>query len=209
MECVVCSRSWPRASPEQTVAITSESCTPSVKSRLHHKPKAVRYNCFEWLCLSVCVFMCVHTLDSFRCQTQEEEELVRNHRLCGSDIRGREQENRQMPQLIPPQMGRTADTVSHTWDAEWPERRTNDVRECLILCRRNVTPRSHLDFRVWSHHTLKTDALLGKASLDLIETLRKHDSKRITFISPLVLFKGTVHSINQKLLHHFISLMCL
>ncbi|KAI7789692.1 NEDD4-like E3 ubiquitin-protein ligase WWP1 [Triplophysa rosa] len=42
---------------------------------------------------------------------------------------------------------------------------------------KSVTPHSQLDFRVWSHHTLKTDALLGKASLDLIETLRKHDSK--------------------------------
>ncbi|XP_077055203.1 NEDD4-like E3 ubiquitin-protein ligase WWP1 [Siphateles boraxobius] len=41
----------------------------------------------------------------------------------------------------------------------------------------NITPHSLLDFRVWSHHTLKADALLGKASLDLIETLRKHDGK--------------------------------
>ncbi|XP_056593824.1 NEDD4-like E3 ubiquitin-protein ligase WWP1 isoform X3 [Triplophysa dalaica] len=41
----------------------------------------------------------------------------------------------------------------------------------------SVTPHSQMDFRVWSHHTLKTDALLGKASLDLIEILRKHDSK--------------------------------
>ncbi|XP_056100474.1 NEDD4-like E3 ubiquitin-protein ligase WWP1 [Rhinichthys klamathensis goyatoka] len=41
----------------------------------------------------------------------------------------------------------------------------------------NITPHSLLDFRVWSHHTLKTDTLLGKASLDLIGTLRKHDGK--------------------------------
>ncbi|KAK7118926.1 hypothetical protein R3I94_022438 [Phoxinus phoxinus] len=41
----------------------------------------------------------------------------------------------------------------------------------------NITPHSQLDFRVWSHHTLKADALLGKASLDLIGTLRKHDGK--------------------------------
>ncbi|XP_051542583.1 NEDD4-like E3 ubiquitin-protein ligase WWP1 [Myxocyprinus asiaticus] len=46
--------------------------------------------------------------------------------------------------------------------------------ECLTL---NVTAHSQLDFRVWSHHTLKADVLLGRASLDLIETLRKHDSK--------------------------------
>ncbi|XP_049605415.1 NEDD4-like E3 ubiquitin-protein ligase WWP1 isoform X2 [Syngnathus scovelli] len=41
----------------------------------------------------------------------------------------------------------------------------------------NVTPRSQVDFKVWSHHTLKADALLGKASLDLIETLEQHESK--------------------------------
>ncbi|XP_026097426.1 NEDD4-like E3 ubiquitin-protein ligase WWP1 [Carassius auratus] len=41
----------------------------------------------------------------------------------------------------------------------------------------NITPDSQLDFRVWSHHTLKADALLGKASLDLSGTLRKHDGK--------------------------------
>ncbi|XP_051538519.1 NEDD4-like E3 ubiquitin-protein ligase WWP1 [Myxocyprinus asiaticus] len=41
----------------------------------------------------------------------------------------------------------------------------------------NVTAHSQLDFRVWSHHTLKADTLLGRASLDLIETLRKHDGK--------------------------------
>uniref|UniRef100_A0A673N066 E3 ubiquitin-protein ligase n=1 Tax=Sinocyclocheilus rhinocerous TaxID=307959 RepID=A0A673N066_9TELE len=32
--------------------------------------------------------------------------------------------------------------------------------------------------RVWSHHTLKADVLLGKASLDVSGTLRKHDGKR-------------------------------
>ncbi|XP_077410441.1 NEDD4-like E3 ubiquitin-protein ligase WWP1 isoform X1 [Vanacampus margaritifer] len=41
----------------------------------------------------------------------------------------------------------------------------------------NVTPHSQVDFKVWSHHTLKADALLGKASLDLIETLEQHESK--------------------------------
>ncbi|KAI2648718.1 NEDD4-like E3 ubiquitin-protein ligase WWP1 [Labeo rohita] len=41
----------------------------------------------------------------------------------------------------------------------------------------NITPLSQLGFSVWSHHTLKADALLGKASLDLSETLRKHDGK--------------------------------
>ncbi|XP_026057454.1 NEDD4-like E3 ubiquitin-protein ligase WWP1 [Carassius auratus] len=41
----------------------------------------------------------------------------------------------------------------------------------------SVTPHSQLDFRVWSHHTLKADVLLGKASLDVCRTLRKHDGK--------------------------------
>ncbi|XP_016115211.1 NEDD4-like E3 ubiquitin-protein ligase WWP1 [Sinocyclocheilus grahami] len=41
----------------------------------------------------------------------------------------------------------------------------------------SITPHSQLDFRVWSHHTLKADALLGKASLDVSGTLRKHDGK--------------------------------
>ncbi|XP_052451707.1 NEDD4-like E3 ubiquitin-protein ligase WWP1 isoform X1 [Carassius gibelio] len=41
----------------------------------------------------------------------------------------------------------------------------------------SITPHSQLDFRVWSHHTLKADVLLGKASLDVCRTLRKHDGK--------------------------------
>nr|XP_033494611.1 NEDD4-like E3 ubiquitin-protein ligase WWP1 isoform X2 [Epinephelus lanceolatus] len=41
----------------------------------------------------------------------------------------------------------------------------------------NVTPHTQVDFKVWSHHTLKADALLGKATLDLIQALEKHDRK--------------------------------
>ncbi|KAJ8272680.1 hypothetical protein GJAV_G00092140 [Gymnothorax javanicus] len=41
----------------------------------------------------------------------------------------------------------------------------------------NVTPHTKLDFKVWSHHTLKADALLGRASLDLQEVLVLHDRK--------------------------------
>uniref|UniRef100_A0A3B4AF62 E3 ubiquitin-protein ligase n=1 Tax=Periophthalmus magnuspinnatus TaxID=409849 RepID=A0A3B4AF62_9GOBI len=41
----------------------------------------------------------------------------------------------------------------------------------------NVTPHSQLDFKVWSHNTLKADALLGRASLDLMHTLEQHDRK--------------------------------
>ncbi|XP_011606034.1 NEDD4-like E3 ubiquitin-protein ligase WWP1 isoform X2 [Takifugu rubripes] len=41
----------------------------------------------------------------------------------------------------------------------------------------NVTCHTQLDFKVWSHHTLKADALLGKASLDLARVLEQHERK--------------------------------
>ncbi|XP_072535465.1 NEDD4-like E3 ubiquitin-protein ligase WWP1 [Salminus brasiliensis] len=41
----------------------------------------------------------------------------------------------------------------------------------------NVTPHTQLEFKVWSHHTLKADTLLGKATLDLRQALEQHDSK--------------------------------
>ncbi|XP_063340174.1 NEDD4-like E3 ubiquitin-protein ligase WWP1 isoform X1 [Pelmatolapia mariae] len=41
----------------------------------------------------------------------------------------------------------------------------------------NVTPHTQVDFKVWSHHTLKADALLGKATLDLTRALEDHDRK--------------------------------
>ncbi|XP_065115062.1 NEDD4-like E3 ubiquitin-protein ligase WWP1 isoform X2 [Paramisgurnus dabryanus] len=59
----------------------------------------------------------------------------------------------------------------------------------------NVTPHSQLDFRVWSHHTLKTDTLLGKASLDLIETLRKHDGKLENVLEILTLTADGKHGV--------------
>ncbi|XP_043960683.1 NEDD4-like E3 ubiquitin-protein ligase WWP1 [Gambusia affinis] len=40
-----------------------------------------------------------------------------------------------------------------------------------------VAPHSQVDFKVWSHHTLKADALLGKATLDLVQALERHDRK--------------------------------
>ncbi|PIO26646.1 hypothetical protein AB205_0023490 [Aquarana catesbeiana] len=40
-----------------------------------------------------------------------------------------------------------------------------------------VTPFSVLNFRVWSHQTLKSDALLGSASLNLHETLLANNMK--------------------------------
>ncbi|XP_034161262.2 NEDD4-like E3 ubiquitin-protein ligase WWP1 isoform X1 [Pangasianodon hypophthalmus] len=41
----------------------------------------------------------------------------------------------------------------------------------------NVTPHSQLEFKVWTHHTLKADALLGKATLDLRQALEQHNRK--------------------------------
>ncbi|KAF4797997.1 NEDD4-like E3 ubiquitin-protein ligase WWP1 [Turdus rufiventris] len=41
----------------------------------------------------------------------------------------------------------------------------------------NVTPQTTLEFRVWSHHTLKADALLGRATVDLRQALEVHNRK--------------------------------
>ncbi|XP_008053091.1 NEDD4-like E3 ubiquitin-protein ligase WWP1 isoform X2 [Carlito syrichta] len=41
----------------------------------------------------------------------------------------------------------------------------------------NVTPQTTLEFRVWSHHTLKADALLGRAAIDLKQALLTHNRK--------------------------------
>ncbi|XP_061778372.1 NEDD4-like E3 ubiquitin-protein ligase WWP1 isoform X2 [Nerophis ophidion] len=41
----------------------------------------------------------------------------------------------------------------------------------------NVTARSQVDFKVWSHRTLKADALLGQATLDLMQALEQHERK--------------------------------
>lgn len=42
---------------------------------------------------------------------------------------------------------------------------------------RIVTPFSKLVFRVWSHQTLKSDVLLGMATLDVSDTLKSNDMK--------------------------------
>lgn len=49
----------------------------------------------------------------------------------------------------------------------------------LITVRFNriVTPFSKLVFRVWSHQTLKSDVLLGIATLDMSEILKSNDMK--------------------------------
>ena len=41
----------------------------------------------------------------------------------------------------------------------------------------SVTPQTTLEFRVWSHHTLKADALLGRATIDLKQALLVHNRK--------------------------------
>ncbi|XP_047581758.1 NEDD4-like E3 ubiquitin-protein ligase WWP1 isoform X1 [Lutra lutra] len=41
----------------------------------------------------------------------------------------------------------------------------------------NVTPQSTLEFQVWSHYTLKADALLGRATIDLKQALLIHNRK--------------------------------
>ncbi|TFJ96919.1 solute carrier family 2, facilitated glucose transporter member 3-like [Platysternon megacephalum] len=40
-----------------------------------------------------------------------------------------------------------------------------------------VTPVSKLNFRVWSHQTLKSDILLGSATLEIHETLKSNNMK--------------------------------
>ena len=42
--------------------------------------------------------------------------------------------------------------------------------------RRNVTPQSRLDLKLWSCHTLRKE-LLGSATIDLLDTLRTHHGK--------------------------------
>ncbi|XP_016054416.1 PREDICTED: NEDD4-like E3 ubiquitin-protein ligase WWP1 isoform X2 [Miniopterus natalensis] len=41
----------------------------------------------------------------------------------------------------------------------------------------SVTAQSMLEFRVWSHHTLRADALLGRAAVDLKQALSTHNRK--------------------------------
>lgn len=53
---------------------------------------------------------------------------------------------------------------------------------------RNVTPQSTLEFRVWSHHTIKADALLGRATVDLKQALLIHNRKCKFFVLIFVFF---------------------
>uniref|UniRef100_A0A8C1R5W9 HECT-type E3 ubiquitin transferase n=1 Tax=Cyprinus carpio TaxID=7962 RepID=A0A8C1R5W9_CYPCA len=57
-----------------------------------------------------------------------------------------------------------------------------------------VTPFSKLIFRVWSHQTLKSDVLLGLATLDVSETLKSHDMKSEYFCSAALTTATTLKS---------------
>ncbi|XP_058499152.1 itchy E3 ubiquitin protein ligase b [Solea solea] len=50
-----------------------------------------------------------------------------------------------------------------------------------------VTPFSKLSFRVWSHQTLKSDVLLGMATLDISDTLQANDMKIAEVVQTLQL----------------------
>uniref|UniRef100_A0A8C6WY03 E3 ubiquitin-protein ligase n=1 Tax=Neogobius melanostomus TaxID=47308 RepID=A0A8C6WY03_9GOBI len=50
-----------------------------------------------------------------------------------------------------------------------------------------VTPFSKLVFRVWSHQTLKSDVLLGMATLDISDTLKNNDMKICEVVQTLQL----------------------
>ncbi|CAL8293238.1 unnamed protein product [Lota lota] len=41
----------------------------------------------------------------------------------------------------------------------------------------NVSPQTEVDFKVWSHHAIKADSLLGKATLNLRQVLDQHERK--------------------------------
>ncbi|KAM9308410.1 NEDD4-like E3 ubiquitin-protein ligase WWP1 [Gastrophryne carolinensis] len=61
-----------------------------------------------------------------------------------------------------------------------------------------VTPQTTLEFKVWSHHTLKADALLGKTIVDLKQALETHNRKLEQVKEQLKLSldgkHGTVHT---------------
>uniref|UniRef100_A0A8C2L1B1 E3 ubiquitin-protein ligase n=1 Tax=Cyprinus carpio TaxID=7962 RepID=A0A8C2L1B1_CYPCA len=58
-----------------------------------------------------------------------------------------------------------------------------------------VTPFSKLIFRVWSHQTLKSDILLGVATLDVSEMLKTHDMKSECFCSAALTTAATSKSL--------------
>uniref|UniRef100_A0A671LFH6 E3 ubiquitin-protein ligase n=1 Tax=Sinocyclocheilus anshuiensis TaxID=1608454 RepID=A0A671LFH6_9TELE len=65
-----------------------------------------------------------------------------------------------------------------------------------------VTPFSKLIFRVWSHQTLKSDILLGVATLDVSETLKTHDMKSECLCSAALTTVTTLKSTAQVCLYY-------
>nr|XP_044999161.1 NEDD4-like E3 ubiquitin-protein ligase WWP1 isoform X2 [Jaculus jaculus] len=61
----------------------------------------------------------------------------------------------------------------------------------------SVTPQTTLEFRVWSHHTLKADALLGRATVDLKQTLLTHNRRLLKVKEQLKLSLETKSGIVQ------------
>lgn len=65
-----------------------------------------------------------------------------------------------------------------------------------------MTPQTTLEFRVWSHHTLKADALLGRATIDLKQALLIHNRKCkffvLVFVSLKVYFRHFENILKSK-----------
>uniref|UniRef100_A0AAR2J8W8 E3 ubiquitin-protein ligase n=1 Tax=Pygocentrus nattereri TaxID=42514 RepID=A0AAR2J8W8_PYGNA len=64
----------------------------------------------------------------------------------------------------------------------------------------NVTPHTQLEFNVWSHHTLKADALLGKATLDL-QQLTLENKNGVVASGELTVFLDGL-TVDQEPLHN-------
>uniref|UniRef100_A0A8D0AZM8 E3 ubiquitin-protein ligase n=1 Tax=Sander lucioperca TaxID=283035 RepID=A0A8D0AZM8_SANLU len=67
-----------------------------------------------------------------------------------------------------------------------------------------VTPFSKLVFRVWSHQTLKSDVLLGMATLDVSDTLKSNDmtSERMAHTHVLFFLSGPLRTIVFTVFFH-------
>uniref|UniRef100_A0A8C2APB5 E3 ubiquitin-protein ligase n=1 Tax=Cyprinus carpio TaxID=7962 RepID=A0A8C2APB5_CYPCA len=71
---------------------------------------------------------------------------------------------------------------NNTHSPKWKQPLTVDVRTDGLI------------FRVWSHQTLKSDVLLGLATLDVSETLKSHDMKSEYFCSAALTTATTLKS---------------
>uniref|UniRef100_A0A8C5BJZ3 E3 ubiquitin-protein ligase n=1 Tax=Gadus morhua TaxID=8049 RepID=A0A8C5BJZ3_GADMO len=85
---------------------------------------------------------------------------------------------------------RTAKTHSSS-NPKWDER--------LAL---NVSPQSEVDFKVWSHHTIKADSLLGKATLNLRQVLDQHERKCMLLHAHKDIYSQGVQYMSKEMLIH-------